>query len=129
MLEGATYHRSLRKEDGGLAQRQHAYRRERGAEMLLRELTDFAHQSVSQGHYVYLVPLDVEGAFDSVPHRKLMRALERVGVDPHMCRVLQNWLRGRAFQVCLRVHGGLRPSAIRRISRDLPQGGAPSPLL
>ena len=52
-----------------------------------------------------------------------------MNVDEHTKRVVQNWLVGRTFQVKMVTTRGTYHSSIRGITRGLPQGGVPSPLL
>ena len=51
---------------------QYAYRRARGTEMHLLELSDFISERSAEGCLVYLMSLGIEGAFDAVPHHMLV---------------------------------------------------------
>ena len=53
----------------------------RGAEMHIAELADFTQENLASGKLVYLSSLDVEGAFDFVPHRVLLSELKKMGVQ------------------------------------------------
>ena len=81
--------------EGTLDGRQHAYRGSRGAEAHLLELLDFVQEEREAGSYVYKASVDVDNAFDTVPHGMLMRTAENLGVSPHVCRYLHNWLKKR----------------------------------
>ena len=58
-----------------------------------------------------------------------MEALEALGIEAHIRRVIRNWLRHRAFQVKLATSQGEYYSHQYAISKGLPQEGILSPLL
>jgi RNA-directed DNA polymerase len=67
---------------------------------------------------------DLKGYFDTIPHDKLMRALEMRISDRSTLRLIRQWLRAPIAE-CVdgsRAHG-------RRKSEGTPQGGVISPLL
>ena len=97
IFEAIIYFRILEITEGRLDPCQYAYRRERGTELLLTVIGDFIHRSLNMSRYVYAVSFDVAAAFDKVPHRQLMAALENHGIDGHTRRIVHNWLRGRTF--------------------------------
>ena len=129
ILETVILHRMLPLIEPHLSPKQFAYRRGRGTEMHLAELSDFAAENVGSGKYVYLSSLDIDGAFDSVPHHLLVRALHRFGVDGYTKRYVATWLTQRSFRMRLKTNSGPFFSGPRPISRGLPQGGVLSPLL
>ena len=59
---------------------QYAYKQHGGTDMRLAELADFAGENVMAGRYVYVSSLDIDGAFDSGPHDKLVDALILRGI-------------------------------------------------
>ena len=129
ILDGVLYHRMLPIVEPQLDQRQFAYRRSRGTEMVSAEMVDLAHRPLNRGLHVYMVSFDVPGAFDRVPLHGLMTAMDRFNIDPYIRRVEHNWLRNRTFQVRLRANGGVYKSKVHTVTCGLPQGGVLSPLL
>ena len=97
--------------------------------MLLAELTDFAAEKVREEKYVYVSSLDIDGAFDTVPHHLLANALAEVKVDWYILRFMCGWLRKRKFRTRLNTDAGTFISKTRPKYRGLPQGGKISPLL
>ena len=73
-----------------LSPAQYAFRRERGAEMCLVEMMDMLRRSLRRGRFVYLVSLDMEGAFDNVSHWHLVAALRDFGIDAQTRRMVHN---------------------------------------
>lgn len=69
---------------------------------------------------LYAAFLDFRKAYDSVPHQKLILQLQRLGVNPHLVRVVADLLSDRTTTVLG------RPVPIHR---GVPQGGPLSPLL
>ena len=91
--------------------------------MAIADIADSLHRSLDRGRFAYVISFDIEGAFDSAAHRRLMTSLRESGVDPYLRRFLRGWLRERTFQIKTRESGGVRYSSIKSISRGLPQGG------
>ena len=129
IFETVLYHRLLPLIEPKLHPAQYAYRRLRGTEMCLVELMDAVHRGLHRNRWCYVVSFDIAGAFDNVPHQRLMQGLEMMGVDKHTRRLIHNWLRDRTFQVKLTTPNGNCMSTIHPISKGLPQGGVLSPLL
>ena len=75
-----------------------AYGRDRGAEMHLLELTDLLSEGVRRDGFVSVAILDVNVAFDAVPHHLLFEALRGVGVDCSFPRYVAIWLARRSFR-------------------------------
>lgn len=72
-----------------------------------------------------MIYFDFEKAFDKVPHAKLFKKLEFVGIDPDIIRWIKNFLHERTYQV--RV--GHSFSQVYSSPSGVPQGGVLSPLL
>ena len=87
------------------------------------ELPHFAADRATEGNYIHMFSLDVDGAFDSA------QSLQRTGVDKHLLRFTAIWLTRRTFRVRLRTSAGTSYRKPRKISQGLPQGGVLSPLL
>ena len=128
-LEAAVYHRLVGHFEPLLDKRQYAYRRARGTEMHLLEMHEFALAAGEADEFLYLASIDVDSAFDAVPHSSLIASFEEAGVDSYTCRYLHKWLRTRFFRVRLLSPRGRFYSTYRQISRGLPQGGVLSPFL
>ena len=129
ITEIVIYNRIIHKVEGILHPSQYAYRRARGTETHLAELTDFLSAQLADGCFVYLASLDVQQAFDSVPHDCIMETVWTLGLDPYLVRFIEVWLRGRRFRVRLTAPTGRFVSTPRPILGGLPQGGVLSPLL
>lgn len=80
-----------------------------------------------KGNYrsVGAVSLDVASAFDSVWHHGLLFKLLDRQLDPHIIRLIANWLNDRRFFVQVGHHR----SSLRAINAGCPQGSSLSPLL
>ena len=93
--------------------------------MHLVSLLDIAQRCLIRGRLCYVASYDVAGAFARVTNVKLVRGLERFGIDGYTRRVLHNWMRLRTCQVRLKLPSGVWFSSIHPISR----GGVIPPLL
>ncbi|XP_070378191.1 uncharacterized protein [Dermacentor albipictus] len=78
-----------------------------------------------RGEAGYLVLLDVESAFDRLPHATIMDALDALGVCGRMRGYIAAFLGGRTMRV--RVGGAL--SRPRAVVTGVPQGSVLSPFL
>ena len=128
-LEVVVLHRMQNSLEQGLDGRQYAYRQGRGTETHLLEFFDFVKETRDKGCYVYVASIDVDSAFDTVPHEQLLKTTEKLGVDPYIRRYLHGWLTGRMFTVRIQTSKGRFFSTWRPIRRGVPQGGVLSPFL
>ena len=101
---------------GGLEGRRYAYRRGRGAEHHLIDMTDFIRSMRSRGKRTSIRSVDVDGAFGAVPHKKMMNAIESLGVNRRICRYLATWLPSRVFRAHLITPNGRIMSSRRKLS-------------
>ena len=74
-LESVACNRMLPLLEPKLNRAQYAYRRARGVEFHLLELHRFLQDATCRGRYVYLASLDIEGAFDTAPHDRILKIL------------------------------------------------------
>jgi RNA-directed DNA polymerase len=90
-----------------------------------------AHQALTaikanlQAGYTEVYDADLAGYFDSIPHDKLLKAIEMRVVDRSVLAVLRQWLKS---QVVERGTGGGTTTSVRP-DKGTPQGGVISPLL
>ena len=73
VLEAAILRRLLGRFESCPEPCQFAYRRERGTEMHLLDLTDFIREARNRGQYSYLASIYVAAAFDDISHDHLLR--------------------------------------------------------
>ena len=100
-----------------------------GTEFHLLQAYSFICEGLEAGRFVYVAAVDIEGAFDNVPHESLVDTLKKAQVDPFLCRYVALWLRCRLFCIRLRAPTGMHYSKWLPLSRGLPQGGVLSPFL
>ena len=129
VLEAVILHRLLSRFESRLEPCHYAYRPERCTEMHLLGLTDFIREARNRGQYSYLASIDVAAAFDNISHDPLLRTMEELKVDTYTCRYVNTWLRNRVFRLRLRTSRGNYMSAVKRITKGVPQGGVLSPFL
>jgi RNA-directed DNA polymerase len=97
----------------------HGYRPGRSAHDALKQID----RNLRQG-YTAIYDADLQGYFDTIPHDKLMKCVERRVADRSVLRLIRQWL---TVPVEERDEDG-RPK-IRRPTSGTPQGGVISPLL
>ena len=59
---------------------------------------------VDKGHSVDIVNLDFAKAFDKVPHMRLIRKCEGLGIQGNILKCIKEWLRERKQRVVLNGH-------------------------
>lgn len=69
--------------------------------------------------YSWVVDVDIERYFDTIPHEPLMELVKRRVSDPKLLRLIRRWLQASVLE-----DGELQPT-----ERGTPQGGVLSPLL
>jgi RNA-directed DNA polymerase len=90
-----------------------------------------AHQALAaikhnlEEGYTAVYDADLAGYFDTIPHEKLMAAVEMRITDSHVLKLIRMWLKSPVAE--RQAGGGMRISA--RPKRGTPQGGVISPLL
>ena len=62
--------------------------------MHITTLMDVMARGHSQGKFVYLASVDVEAAFDTVPHKRILETLREWGTHDYLLRYIHIWLRG-----------------------------------
>jgi RNA-directed DNA polymerase len=97
----------------------HGYRPGRSAHDALEQI----NRNLRQG-YTAIYDADLQGYFDTIPHDKLMKCVERRVADRSVLRLIRQWLK---VPVEERDEDG-RPK-ISRPTSGTPQGGVISPLL
>ncbi|MFC3783380.1 reverse transcriptase domain-containing protein, partial [Bacillus chungangensis] len=90
------------------------YRPNRGAKRVLQIIT----WNIEKG-YNYIYDCDIKGFFDNIPHKKLMRVLNKYVADGTTLDMIWNWLKT----------GYMEEGKYHRVDSGTPQGGVISPLL
>ncbi|XP_072145534.1 uncharacterized protein [Dermacentor andersoni] len=108
-----------------LAAEQSGFRRLRATADCLADVIATLETAKRRGEAGYLILLDVESAFDRLPHATIMDALDALGVCGRMRSYIAAFLGGRTMRV--RVAGAL--SRPRVVVTGVPQGSVLSPFL
>ena len=90
----------------------------------LLDFLDYTTDLLDKGMKVSVVYLDFCKAFDKVPHRRLLVALQSHGIDGSLLKWIETWLRGRKQRV---VINGQKSEWVEVMS-GVPQGTVLAPL-
>ena len=93
----------------------YGFRPERSAHQALSEIDDAIEEGKLQ---VY--DADLQSYFDSIPHDKLIKAIEHRIADRHLIALIRQWLTASVYEV---------GKPMKRNEQGSPQGGVISPLL
>ena len=128
MLEAIALKRLPASVEEAFDGRQYAFRRARGTEVHLLELTDSVQRCVEEGSISHVGNLDIEGAFDKVQHRLVVDSLVVNGVEGYLVRYMTEWFTNRSFRVRLASVSGNYYGSPRGMARGVPQVEVNSPL-
>ncbi len=106
----------------GFADSMYAYRPQRNA----LDAVEKVHMALREG-YTQVVDADLSKYFDSIPHDKLMKALNRRIADGRMLDLIRMWLKAPVEETDDR--GRKRLTGGKKSRKGTPQGGVISPLL
>lgn len=108
-----------------LSPKQFGFRQGRSAaDLLLLQSTEW-NTALDGGSDVYVVALDIAGAFDRVWHRGIVTKLRSLGVCGGLLQLLQDYLCGRTSSTVVSGH----TSAPHPVRAGVPQGSVLGPLL
>lgn len=93
----------------------YGFRPERSAHEAIDAIKDAIHQERTQ-----IYDADLKGYFDSIPHDKLMKALERRVADQQVLKLIRKWLTAPIWE---------EGKPMNPNDKGTPQGGVISPLL
>ena len=84
---------------------QYGFRNQRGCTLQLLKVLDDWTKAIDNGLPVDTLYLDLQKAFDSVPHQRLILKLERLGITGNLLRWIKNFLSERKQRVVLNQTG------------------------
>ena len=107
-----------------ISERQHGFFPNRNTVTNLIEYMDILTNALNTGLSVDTVYLDFEKAFDRVPHKRLLKKLESIGIDGNLLSWSQSFLSNRKQRVIMGDHVSLW----KVIGSGVPQGSVLGPL-
>ena len=104
---------------------QHGFRNKRSCTTQLIEVMEELTQMIDEGNPIDIVYLDFRKAFDSVPHKRLLKKLKAYGIQGNIHRWIEDFLSNRLQ----RVRVGSSYSKQAKVSSGIPQGSILGPVL
>ena len=90
----------------------------------IAKLINKIKKCTNQGGHVFGVFLDIQGAFDNLPHDKIKESLNKTQAEPFAIRWITNMIQSRTIF----LESGFTTIAWK-VSKGCPQGGVLSPLV
>lgn len=112
-------------ENNLLSNEQHGFVPNKSCSTNLLECQDIITSAVNSGHSVDVIYTDFSKAFDKVSHKKLIKKLKNLKVNPKIVHWISSFLDGRKQKVVL----GDIESDWEPVSSGVPQGSVLGPLL
>ena len=113
----------LKLEDG-LCNTQYGFKKGSSTDAALLKLIDNIQEALKVGHHALGVFLDIEGAFDNLPHDSIKRALNQTKAKGMVSDWIVNMIKNR--HIILKSSGA---TISRHAPKGCPQGGVLSPFL
>jgi len=102
---------------GGLATNQYGFRKGRSTDDAAGQLKKIALDSCQKRELCAAVSLDVQNAFNTLPWKKVIEALQALHTPPYLMRVLRDYLDHRTLQ-----YGSPGAPKTKRVIAGVPQG-------
>ena len=104
---------------------QHGFTRKRSCLTNLLEFLEYVSDYVDQGFPIDVIYLDFQKAFDKVPHKRLMKKINSLGITGKIYDWIEDWLNNREQRVVLLG----KSSKWVKVESGVPQGSVLGPLL
>jgi len=104
---------------------QYGFQNNASTDLAVSDMVNEIVNELDKGRYVASIFIDLQKAFDTVNHAKLIKKLESIGVRGISLELFKNYLRSR--KICTRINKFT--SAYKYINIGLPQGSVLGPTL
>ena len=105
--------------------RQYGFQKGKNINQLLGKFANRVNENLSNNLHSLIMFIDFSKAFDTIPHDKLLKSLERSGLRGQCYKLLQDYLKNRTFAVKV----GTSLSTTIDIKYGVPQGSKLGPIL
>ena len=104
---------------------QHGFRQGHSCESQLITIVEHLARNLDHGKQTDVLLLDFSNAFDTVPHKRLLKKLDHYGIRGQLIKWMESWLCGRTQTV---VVNGSQSSPVT-VTSGVPQGTVLDPLM
>jgi hypothetical protein len=108
-----------------ITNKQFGFRQNRGTIDALKYINEIVAESLNNGNYIKAALVDLQKAFDTIDHTKLINKCQNVGLRGKCGHILESYLHERT--ACTKVEDSFSGSEI--VNYGVPQGSVLGPLL
>lgn len=113
------------QENNIINKNQFGFQRGKNTTQLLTKFSNNIYEAMENGDYTLSLFVDFKKAFDTLPHKHILKSLKKIGIEGKLYAWLKNYLQERTYRVKIKE----KLSSEIEIESGVPQGSYLGPIL